>query len=131
MKKYILVSVLTLFTAQSFAATQTATATQIRPKDCAVNPDIERNARPSTPHNMPLPQFGQGIIGWATGPEGAQHKLDSVNKTDIQNYKSQGVSLAMIHEWQTFYENETKRNSCNPTAPIRAQLMQKIASLWN
>jgi hypothetical protein len=36
----------------------------------------------------------------------------------------------MVQTWQKFYENETQRNAGNPTAPIRAELMKKIVSLW-
>ncbi|WP_228133255.1 DUF4951 domain-containing protein [Acinetobacter sp. Ver3] len=69
-------------------------------------------------------------MGWATGPEGAQARLESVSKQDIHQFKAQGVSLEMIRDWQAFYKHEAKRNPCNPTAPLRAQLMEKIASLW-
>lgn len=101
-----------------------------RPSSCKVNETIERKAVPQTPNQMSLPSFGQGVIGWATGPEGAQARLESVSKQDIHQFKAQGVSLEMIREWQGFYTHEAKRNPCNPTAPLRAQLMEKIASLW-
>lgn len=103
---------------------------QMRDPKCTVNLDIERNAIPQTPNQMSLPSFGQGIIGWATGPEGAEARLASVSKADIPTFKAKGVTLAMVEEWQAFYENEVKRNPCNPTAPFRAQLMKKIAMLW-
>lgn len=99
-------------------------------RTCRVNPDIQRNQIPETPNNMSLPDFGQGIIGWATGPEGAQSRLESVSKADLPTFKEKGVTLEMVEEWQAFYENEVKRNPCNPTAPYRAQLMKKIADLW-
>ncbi len=128
MQKFLLVCTLCC-TGLSFAATPEKAFTLH--KDCAVNPNIQRHPLPPTPNNMSLPSFGQGIIGWATGPEGAEHKLNTVKKTDIENYKKQGVTLEMLQKWQAFYENETKRNSCNPTAPLRAELMKKIISLWN
>lgn len=97
---------------------------------CKVNESIERNAVPATPNNMSLPSFGQGVIGWATGPEGAKARLENVASKDIQGFKDKGVTLPMVKEWQAFYENEVKRNPCNPTAPFRADLMKKIADLW-
>ncbi len=106
------------------------TPTLERPLNCEVKESIKRHPLPPTPNDMSLPDFGQGIIGWGTGPEGAYQKLHNVNLVDIQNYKQHGVTLKMLETWQAFYQNETLRNSCNPTAPIRAELMQKIISLW-
>lgn len=40
------------------------------------------------------------------------------------------MTLEIIQTWQKFYANEIHRNPGNPTAPFRAQLMQKIADLW-
>lgn len=99
-------------------------------KQCKVDENIQRHAIPATPNNMSLPAFGQGVIGWATGEEGAKQRLQSVEKQDIASFKKQGVTLVMLQEWQAFYENEQKRNPCNPTAAYRAQLMQKIVMLW-
>lgn len=104
--------------------------TVVRDADCKVNDSIQRNAIPHTPNNMSLPSFGRGVIGWAGGPEGAQARIDSVIQADIATFKAKGVNLDMVKEWQAFYENETQRNPCNPTAPLRAQLMKKIALLW-
>lgn len=97
---------------------------------CQVNIQIERNTIPKTPHNMSLPEFGQGVIGWATGPEGAERRLKNIQKKDLKEIKEKGTSLEMVKEWQAFYENEVLRNPCNPTAPYRAKLMKKIAGLW-
>ncbi|QTD65204.1 DUF4951 domain-containing protein [Acinetobacter towneri] len=99
-------------------------------KKCQVNMQIERNAIPKTLHNMSLPEFGQGVIGWKTGPEGAKGRLNSIKKEDLKEIQDKGTSLEMIKEWQAFYENEVRRNPCNPTAPYRAVLMKKIAELW-
>ena len=101
-----------------------------RDPNCKVNESITRNPTPPTPNNMSLPSFGQGIIGWAGGPEGAKARLESVSVADIATFKAKGVTLAMVQEWQAFYENEVQRNPCNMTAPYRAQLMKKIADLW-
>lgn len=126
--KKILVPVVIL--AISIAGCSTVKTVEQRDPHCKVNANIERNALPQTPNNMSLPNFGQGVIGWATGPEGAEARLKTVEKADIQKFKDKGVTLAMVQEWQAFYENEVKRNPCNPTAPFRAQLMKKIAMLW-
>lgn len=95
-----------------------------------VNPAYQRMPIPSTPNNINLPSFGQGIIGWGTGPDGAEARLNNISAADVAQMKTQGVTLNMAKAWQAFYENETLRNPGNPTAPFRAQLMQKIVSLW-
>ena len=102
------------------------TSTFERSTDCKINESIGRHSLPPTPNNMSLPSFGQGVIGWATGPEGAYQKIKMLNQVDIKKYKNQGVTLEMLEKWQAFYQNETLRNPCNPTAPIRADLMQKL-----
>lgn len=98
--------------------------------DCQVSTEIARNQIPTTPNNMSLPEFGQGIIGWGTGPDGAQAKLNTLHLSDIEAYKAKGVTVEILKEWQAFYQNETRRNSCNPTAPIRATLMSEILKIW-
>lgn len=95
-----------------------------------VNPNIDRLAVPPTPNNMSLPAFGQGIIGWGTGPDGAEKRLNNITQEDVEKLKTQDVTLEMVQTWQKFYENEIQRNAGNPTAPFRAQLMKKIAELW-
>ena len=105
---------------------------QVRPVvKSLVNPAYQRMPIPATPNNMSLPSFGQGIISWGTGPEGAEARLNHVTKADVAQMKTQGVTLEMLKAWQAFYANETLRNPGNPTAPFRAQLMQKIASLYH
>ena len=98
---------------------------------CKLNPDIQRKAIPQTPHDMSLPSFGRGVIGWGTGMEGAKERLKNITKQDIAAFKAQDLTLNMVKAWQAFYENEVRRNDCNPTAPYRAQLMKKIAELWD
>ncbi|WP_338563092.1 DUF4951 domain-containing protein [Acinetobacter sp. KS-LM10] len=106
------------------------TADYARDPDCKVNEAIQRKPIPKTPHNMSLPNFGQDVIGWATGPEGAEARLNNVQEEDLKDIKEKGTTLQMVKDWQAFYENETIRNPCNPTAPLRARLMEKIAALW-
>ena len=131
MFKYTLISTLLLsFSVSSFAESHvpnTATPSQIK---SSVNPNIQRLEIPPTPNNMSLPSFGQGVIGWGTGPDGAEKRLNNITKQDVDQLKTQDVNLDMIKTWQKFYENETQRNPGNPTAPFRAQLMKKIVELW-
>jgi hypothetical protein len=130
MFKYFLITTLLLSTASASFA-EIILSEKIRPTvKSLVNPNIQRLEIPPTPNNMKLPEFGQGIIGWGTGPDGAEARLNHITQTDVEKLKSQAVTLEMIQTWQKFYENETRRNAGNPTAPFRAQLMKKIAGLW-
>ena len=97
-----------------------------------VSPAAQLNSDilPATPKNIPLPAFGQRIIGWGTGAEGARQRLENIQPADVSVIKKQGTTLAMIPAWQDFYEQEQQRNANNPTAKYRARLMKKIADLW-
>ncbi|RKG52416.1 DUF4951 domain-containing protein [Acinetobacter cumulans] len=128
-KSVLLSAVLLSVSVASFAEIQISE--KVRPTiKSLVNPNIDRLAIPPTPNNMSLPEFGQGIIGWGTGPDGAEKRLNNISKEDVEKLKTQDVTLEMVQTWQKFYENETQRNAGNPTAPFRAQLMKKIAGLW-
>lgn len=128
-KSVLLSAVLLSVSVASFAEVQISE--KVRPTiKSLVNPNIDRLAIPPTPNNMSLPAFGQGIIGWGTGPDGAEKRLNNISKEDVEKLKTQDVTLEMVQTWQKFYENETQRNAGNPTAPFRAQLMKKIAGLW-
>lgn len=130
MFKYLLISSLLLSTASTSFA-EISISENISPSaKSLVNPDIQRLEIPPTPNNMKLPEFGQGIIGWGTGPMGAEKRLNNINKEDVEKLKTQEVTLEMVQTWQKFYENETRRNAANPAAPFRAHLMKKIAELW-
>ncbi|MEG1709923.1 MAG: DUF4951 domain-containing protein [Acinetobacter sp.] len=130
MFKYFLISTLLLSTTSTSFA-EMSISEKIHPQvKSLVNPNIQRLEIPPTPNNMKLPAFGQGIIGWGTGPDDAEKRLHNITQTDVEKLKTQGVTLEMIQTWQAFYENETQRNAGNPTAPFRAQLMKKIAELW-
>lgn len=96
-----------------------------------VNPDIQRHAIPPTPHNITLPQFGQGVIGWGTGIEGAKHRFEQITVEDIKGIQQAGTTLAMIQAWHDFYANENQRNPANITAIYRKMLMHKIMQLWH
>ena len=128
-KSVLLSAVLLSVSVASFAEIQISE--KVRPTiKSLVNPNIDRLAIPPTPNNMSLPAFGQGIIGWGTGPDGAEKRLNNISKEDVEKLKTQDVTLEMVQTWQKFYENETQRNAGNPTALIRAELMKKIVSLW-
>lgn len=132
LKPYLFVTlsaVLIAVSSSSFAELQLSE--KIRPTvKSLVNPNIQRLAIPPTPNHMSLPTFGQGMIGWGTGPDGAEKRLNNIAKEDVEKLKTQDVTLEMVQTWQKFYDNETQRNAGNPTAPFRAQLMKKIAELW-
>ncbi|NAR63654.1 DUF4951 domain-containing protein [Acinetobacter haemolyticus] len=83
-----------------------------------------------TPQNLSLNAFGQWVIGWGTGPEGARQRLDYIQREDVVIIKQKGTTLEMIRAWQQYYENEVQNNANNPTARYRARLMKKIADLW-
>ena len=83
-----------------------------------------------TPQNLSSNTFGQWIIGWGTGAEGARQRLDHIQREDIVVIKQKGTTLEMIQAWQQYYENEAQNNSSNPTARYRARLMKRIAELW-
>ncbi len=128
-KSVLLSAALLSVSVASFAEIQISE--KVRPTiKSLVNPNIDRLAIPPTPNNMSLPAFGQGVIGWGTGPDGAEKRLNNITKQDVDKLKTQDVTLEMVQTWQKFYENETQRNAGNPTAPFRAQLMKKIAGLW-
>lgn len=130
MFKNLLISYLLITTSMSSFA-ELSISEKVRPQiKSLVNPDIQRLDIPPTPNNMSLPSFGQGVIGWGTGPDGAEARLNNIIQEDVQKLKTQDVTLEMIQTWQKFYENETRRNAGNPTAPFRAELMKKIAALW-
>ena len=130
MLKPLLLSTLFLsISISSFADVQVSE--KIRPQvKSLMNPDIDRLAIPPTPHNMSLPEFGQGVIGWGTGPQDAEKRLKHFTKADVENMKQAGLTVEIAKTWQNFYKNETQRNASNPTAPLRAQLMKKIIDLW-
>ena len=130
MFKYFLIITLLLSTASASFA-EIILSEKIRPTvKSLVNPNIQHLEIPPTPNNMKLPEFGQGIIDWGTGPMGAEKRLNNINKEDVEKLKTQEVTLEMVQTWQKFYENETRRNAANPAAPFRAHLMKKIAELW-
>ncbi|MGN5765957.1 DUF4951 domain-containing protein [Acinetobacter calcoaceticus] len=99
-----------------------------------VDANIEETATSSiilsTPQNLSLNAFGQWIIGWGTGAEGARQRLDNIQREDVAVIKQKGTTLEMIKAWQQHFELEAQNNLSNPTARYRARLMKKIADLW-
>lgn len=96
-----------------------------------VNGHIARLDIPPTPNQVALPIFGQHIIAWGTGIEGAKSRLEQLTPHDVLAMQQQGVTFEMIQQWQAFYENEQRRNPANITAYYRTELMKKIISLWS
>lgn len=130
MFKSALCSVMLLTCSASVFADITISEQIRKPSKSVLNPNFSRLALPPTPHDMSLPDFGRGIIGWGTGPMGAETRLNDITQVDVDKIKTQDVTLDMVQTWQKFYENETQRNPGNPTAPFRAELMKKIANFW-
>ncbi|TCB46987.1 DUF4951 domain-containing protein [Acinetobacter sp. ANC 4779] len=93
-----------------------------------VKPNIQGLEIPSTPNNMKLPEFDQGIIGWRTGSDAADVRLNYRTKKEVEKLTIQQVALEIVQSWQKFYDNETRRNAGNPAAPFRAQLIKKLPS---
>jgi hypothetical protein len=95
---------------------------------------VETNTSPqsvlSTPQNLSLNSFGQWVIGWGTGSEGARQRLDNIQREDVLIIKQKGATLDMIVAWQQYYAQEALNNPNNPTARYRARLMKKITELW-
>lgn len=48
---------------------------------------------PATPKNIPLPAFGQRIIGWGTGAEGARQRLENIQPADVSMIKNKELLL--------------------------------------
>lgn len=130
MFKQLLLSAFICIAASSAFADITISEKIRKPSKSVLNPNFSRLAIPATPHEMSLPDFGRGIIGWGTGPTGAETRLNNITQADVDKIKTQDVTLDMVQTWQKFYENETQRNPGNPTAPFRAELMKKIANFW-
>ena len=85
MQKLVGVACLVSFGLLGCVSTQMPNAADhVRDPNCKVNESIKRNPIPKTPQNMSLPRFGQGIIGWATGPEGAAMRLKNIQKSDVK-----------------------------------------------
>ncbi len=51
------------------------------------NLELKQNTFPPTPKNIPLPAFGQRIIGWGTGAEGARQRLENIQPADVSMIK--------------------------------------------
>ena len=56
---------------------------------------LKSDILPETPKNIPLPAFGQRIIGWGTGAEGARQRLENIQPADVSVIKKQGTTLEM------------------------------------
>lgn len=93
-----------------------------------VNPEMTRLPVPATPNKMKLPAFGQGLIGWGSGPEGAQARLDSITAADVHQMQIQGLTLEMVQAWQAFYTHESQRRQSDGalTCPINAKNRQPV-----
>lgn len=105
--------------------------TQLISDNTTINYDIKRRPIPPTPYNMSLPEFGQQVIQWATGIDGAKQRYENITASDVQIIQQKGTTLAMVQEWRDFYANEMQRVPANITAIYRYKLMQRIMELWS
>lgn len=104
-------------------------AAQIHSASANTEVDVVSSSLP-TPQNLSLNFFGQWIIGWGTGAEGARQRLSSIQREDVEIIKQKGTTLEMIKAWQEYYEQEAQKSLDNPTARYRARLMKRIAEFW-
>ena len=76
----------------------------VRDPSCKVNEHIDRYVIPKTPHNMSLPNFGQGVIGWKTGPEGAEVRLNNIQKEDLKAIQDKGTTSCERKTVKRYFE---------------------------
>lgn len=98
--------------------------------DVLIDPSTQVQNTLPAPQNLSINSFGQWIIGWGTGAEGARQRLENIKREDIIIIKQKGTTLEMIQLWQQYFEQQTVANPNNPTARNRAKLLKKIADLW-
>jgi hypothetical protein len=91
-----------------------------------------------------LLEFGSEVIMWASGPSGAQRRMEAMQQ-DPEGYRRhltrphRPVTVQMAEEWRDHYRNEYERSrelvrarqiaGVNHTAAARAELMDRIAHL--
>lgn len=96
----------------------------------SAEPVVHSQVTLPTPQNLSQNFFGQWVIGWGTGAEGARQRLENIQREDIDIIKQKGTTLEIVNLWQGYYEREAQNNLNNPTARYRAKLMKKIAEFW-
>jgi hypothetical protein len=73
-----------------------------------------------------LNEFGTKIMKWGTGSAEARARMATLSRAELEQG---GVTREMAEAWRDFYRNEMVRNRANPSAPGRADLMQRAVEL--
>jgi hypothetical protein len=75
---------------------------------------------------MTVAEFGSEVMQWGTGNEAARERIGELTREGLEEA---GVTFDMAMQWAKFYANEALRNTTNPSAAGRADLMQHAADL--
>ena len=86
---------------------------------------VARLPLPAMPSGMSLRDFGR-TIGWGRGNDAARGAIPNLTREGLQ---ASGVTREIAEAWGQFYRNEALRNSANPSAMGRAELMEAAARL--
>ncbi|MBA3945256.1 MAG: hypothetical protein H0X37_11920 [Herpetosiphonaceae bacterium] len=93
----------------------------------AVDQAVERLPVPDIPASVStVAEFGSKVMQWGTGSDVARARMATLSSEELE---SNGVTLDMAKAWRDFYLNEIVRNPSNPSAPGRAELMQRAVEL--
>lgn len=67
-----------------------------RPRGVGVtNPNVQKLPRPSRPEGVSQREFGDNVIEWGAGPNGAVDRLSGINADSVSSMRSQGLTEGM------------------------------------
>lgn len=81
---------------------------------------------PPVPPGMSVRDFGNKVMRWGTGHESARARIATLTREELERA---GVTLEIAEAWREFYLNEAARNSANPSAAGRGDLMRRAVEL--
>jgi RHS repeat-associated protein len=84
------------------------------------NPNDVRAQMPKAPES--LQRVGRSI-NWGQGEQGALNRIQTLTRQEVIN---SGVTRAEAEAAREFYRGAAKADPLNKTAPVRAELMQKV-----
>jgi hypothetical protein len=87
---------------------------------------VQKLPRPPIPGGVTVKEFGNKIMRWGTGSETARGRIASLTRQELE---AAGVTREMAEAWRDFYRTEALRVPTNPSAPGRAELMQRAVEL--